>query len=257
MRKVMLVIDEIQQLVGLESFLRRLGFDVLSLSKESQVADAQLGFLPDVAILSFQGRSVDGVRLSRQMKRQMRPPPRIAICYSNQQPSLTKEDEKSIDALLEIPAAGENAIRLLSQLAGVNEAPLLEKYRKFATARLSRDEQVVIVPGAGRGSTGGKLLGALSELNPEPEWDPKKSPGTSATARSERTNRYDAFLENHSKDLANGAADKVMPRERAAQLMKKLRVASEKDKDLLDKIQAEKIKFAEAMFDDKDKKRKP
>ncbi len=255
MRKVMLVIDEIQQMVGLESFLRRLGFDVLSLSKDSQVADAQLGFLPDIVIASHHGRNVDGVKLSRQLKKQMRPPPRIAISYTTAPPALSKDDEKSIDALLEIPATGENAIRLLSQLAGLNSEPLLEKYRKFATAKLTRDEQVVIVQGSSAG--GGKLVGALGSLGEESsEWDPKTKPGKSATARSERSNKYDAFLENHAKDLANGAAEKVLPRERAQQLMKKLKEDSASDKDLMDKINAEKLKFAEALFRE-DESKKP
>ena len=253
MRKVMLVIDEIQQMVGLESFLRRLGFDVLSLSKDSQVADAQLGFLPDIVIASHHGRNVDGLKLSRQLKKTLRPPPRIAISYSNSPPALSKDDEKSVDALMEIPAAGENAIRLVSQLAGLSPEPLLEKYRKFSTAKLSRDEQFVIVQGA---PTGGRLLGTLSESNAAVEWDPIKSPGTSTSACSERSNKYDEFLENHSKDLANGAAEKVLPRERAAVLMKKLKDASVGDKDRLDKIQAEKIKFAEALFEDDDNEKK-
>jgi hypothetical protein len=257
MRKVMLVIDEIQQLVGLESFLRRFGFDVLSLSKDSQVADAQLGFMPDIVIASHQGRNVDGLKLSRQLKRTMRPPPRIAICYSSAPPSLTKDDERSIDALLEIPAVGESAIRLLAQLAGVKTEPLLEKYRRFANARFTSDEQVVIVQGvsptASAGASEGASTGASStSILPSMSgpWDPMKTPGTSASSRSERSNRYDTFLENHAKDLANGAAEKVLPRERAAQLMKKLKDDSAGEKDALDEIQAQKIKFAEALFEE-------
>lgn len=248
----MLVIDEIQQLVGLESFLRRFGFDVLSLSKDSQVADAQLGFMPDIVIASHQGRNVDGLRLSRQLKRTMRPPPRIAISYSSAPPSLTKDDEKSIDALLEIPAVGDNAIRLLAQLAGLNPEPLLEKYRKFANVRLTSDEQVVIVQGA-------SAPGAAPASAPAPTdavWDPVKTPGTSATARSERSKGYDAFLENHAKDLANEPTGKVLPREQMAQRMKKLKEDSAGEKDALDELQAQKIKFAEALFEEGDKKKK-
>jgi DNA-binding response OmpR family regulator len=94
MRKVMLVIDEIQQLVGLETFMRRLGFDVLSLSKDALVPDALLGFQPEIVIASQQGRNVDGLKLSKRLKKTMVPPPRIAISYHGAPPVLSKDDQR-------------------------------------------------------------------------------------------------------------------------------------------------------------------
>jgi hypothetical protein len=246
MRKVMLVIDEIQQLVGLETFLRRLGFDVLSLSKDSTVTDSLLGFQPEIAIVSRQGRNVDGVKVAQKLKRSMTPPPRIALCYSGLQPNLSTEEQKSIDALMEIPAAGESAIRLLAQLSGLKVEPLLEKYRKFATAKLTKDEQIVIIAGAITQPTSSAAV---------TEWDPLKNPGGSAENRTERSNRYDAFLNDHADDFANGEGDRVMSRSLAAEKMAKLKEDSKADKDFLDEIQAQKIKFAEALFDEEKKKK--
>jgi len=248
----MLVIDEIQQLVGLETFLRRLGFDVLSLGKDALVADALLSFHPEIVVASHASRNVDGIGLSKRLKKTMKPPPRIALSYTGTPPVLAKEDEKSVDALLEIPAAGESAIHLFAKLGAFNAEPLLEKYRKFSTARLTQDEQVVIVQGRlandAKTTVGGSAAAAVETQTLD--WDPVKTPGQSATARSERSNRYDTFLENHAKDLGKDAAKKVLPRERAAQLMKQLKEDSKSEKDLLDEIQAQKIKFAEALFDE-------
>ena len=42
------VIDEFNELVGLETLFRRLGFDVLSLGREATVQEAILGFPPDL-----------------------------------------------------------------------------------------------------------------------------------------------------------------------------------------------------------------
>ena len=245
MRKVLLVIEEIQPLVGLETFLRRLGFDVLSLSKDALADDAILGFPAEIVIASHHSRHVDGVKLSQRLKKKMVPPPRIALSYSGARPTLTLEDQKSVDAMMEIPAAGENAIRLLAQLGGISPEPLLEKYRKFSTAKLTSDEQIVIIQGERSAVPASVTAKGLSA-----DWDPKSAPGKSAEVRSERSTGYDSFLEHHAKDLANGAADKVMPRDRANQHMKKLKEDSLVEKALLEEIQKQKIKFAEAMFQD-------
>jgi CheY-like chemotaxis protein len=247
MRKVLLVIDEIQQLVGLEAFLRRLGFDVLSLGKDSLVTEALLSFQPEIVIATHRGRQVDGLKLAARLKKAVVPSPRIAISYTGAQPALTKDDERSIDALIEIPAAGESAIRLMAQLSGLPIEPLLEKYRKVASARLTKDEQIVIIAGA---APSAPMPSAISAGPSSAAWDPAKNPGRAAEMKTDRSTGYDQFLENHSKDLANGAADKVLPRERAGQFMAKLKEDSKNEKQKLEEIQAQKIKFAEAMFNE-------
>ncbi len=246
MRKVMLVIDEIQKLVGLESFLRRMGFDVLSLSKDSLVSDALLGFSPEIVIASVSGRNVDGPRLAARVKKSVKPAPRVAICYSGASPILSVNELKAIDALMELPLAGEASIQILAQLAGMPPEPLLEKFRKFAGAKLSSDENVVVVAGS-------KLSPSASTVG---EWDPKKTPGRSLDIRTDRSNRYDKFLESRAEDFKGGITERVMPRGRATSLMSKLKKDSESEKAELDRIQAEKIKFAEAMFSDEKKPKK-
>ncbi len=174
----MLVIDEIQRLHGLESFLRKLGFDVLSLGKDTLVADAVLSFVPEVVIANERGRNVDGVRLAQRLKKSVSPPPRVALCFSGAAPILSADDLKSIDALLEIPLAGESGLRLLAQLAAVPVGPLIEKFRKFSSAKLTTDEQVVVITGSAPPAP------SVSRMNDG--WDPKTSAGRSAEIRSER-----------------------------------------------------------------------
>lgn len=245
----MLVIDEIQQLVSLEGFLRRLGFDVLSLGKEILVTDALLRFTPELVIASEKGRHVDGVKLAQRLKRTVTPVPRVALCFAGSAPVGSPADLKTIDALFELPLAGEAGVRLISKLTGIDPEPLLKKFQKFAGAKTSREDQTIVVSSA----TGGAASSTITVA----DWDPKKNPGASATVRTERSNRYDQLLEVKAGDLGETAVKGVMPRERAAQAMAKLKKDSEPEKDELDRIQAEKIKFAEAMFADESKKKKP
>ena len=246
MKKVMLVIDEIQQLHGLESFLRRLGFDVLSLGKDSLVSDAILSFVPEVVIASERGRNVDGLRLAQKLKKTIVPLPRMALCFNGAAPIISAQDLKAIDALLELPLAGEAGLRLLAQLAGVSAEPLVEKYRKFAGAKLTREEEIVIITGAvggGSGPTGGAETGREA-------WDPKRDVGQAAEIRTARSSRYDKFLDANARDFEGGVTERVLPRERAQAAMKELKKQSASEAEELARIHAEKIKFAEAMFEE-------
>lgn len=238
--------------------MRRLGFDVMSIGRDSGVDDALLGFQAEIVIANHQSRNVDGLKLSRRVKKKSVPPPRIALSYAGSRPTLTDEDQKTIDALIEIPAAGENAIRLLATLGGVPLEPLLEKYRKFANAKLTQDEDVVIIRGARAGAAGGAsgagVGGAVGAVGANAsaggaEFDPVKTPGQAAVARSDRSNKYDLFLEMHQKDLAHEPTTKVIPRDRAQTHMKRLKEDSKNEQEALGEIQKQKIKFAEALFE--------
>jgi hypothetical protein len=188
MRKVMLVIDDFSEMVGLESFLRRLGFDVLSLAKESLVNDALLSFQPEVVIASFRGRNVDGPRLAQKLKKAMIPPPRIALAYAGVMPTVPDDIKKSIEAMVEIPVEATSAINMLAKLSGLPLQPLLDKYAKVSGAVLTRDEQVVIITGK-------------QQTKPEaPSFDPKTTPGQASTIRTERSGRYDRYLDAHADE---------------------------------------------------------
>ena len=132
MRKVMLVIDDFKELVHLESLLRRIGFDVLSLGKDILVNDALLRFHPDLVIASAKGRAVDGIKLSQRMKK-LSPAPRIALAYqAGNPPTLPQEAQGAVDALIETPVHPLTVIKVLSQLMATPAEPLLAKYEKIA-----------------------------------------------------------------------------------------------------------------------------
>lgn len=229
----MLVIDEFSEMVGLETFLRRLGFDVLSLAKESLVPDALLSFQPEIVIASFRGRNVDGLRLALKLKKTVLPPPRIALAYSGPMPQVPAESQKLIEAMVEIPVEARSAIQMLAKLSGLPAEPILEKYAKVSTAVLTRDEQVVII---------------TDNSNRTPKSPSAVSGATApaAVARTERSNRYDEYLAKHGDERA----DKVLPHDKAAKAMAKLKRDSESEKENLDRIQAEKQAFAKALFNE-------
>ncbi|MEK7356641.1 MAG: hypothetical protein AAB250_09340 [Bdellovibrionota bacterium] len=239
MRKVMLVIDDYSEMIGLESTLRRLGFDVLSVAKDVLVNDALLGFYPEIVVATFKGRHVDGLKVALRLKKNPIPPA-IALVHAGSAPLISGDDRRAIDAFLESPLKAKHLIETIARLARVPAAPLLEKFEKVSNADLSTDEELLIV---------GNKSAAAEPAAPRGEWDPKKTPGTASISRSGRSDRYDKFLTQHDEPV-----DNVLPHEVAQKAMRDLKKAALKEKAELDKIDAEKLEFAKAMFEPRPKK---
>lgn len=234
----MLVIEDYSEMIGLESTLRRLGFDVLSVAKDVLVNDALLHFFPEILIANYKGRNVDGLKLALKLKRHQIPPA-IALLHLGSAPLLSGEDRRAVDAFLESPLKARTAIETIAKLAGMPPKPLLEKYEKVTNVDLDITDELLIV---------GNKASAPAEHVVKGEWDPVKTPGTSSTARSTRTDRYDKFLAAHDEPV-----DRVMPHDASMKAMMDLKKAAQAEKDVLDKIDEEKRQFVKAMFEPKAK----
>lgn len=254
----MLVIDDYKELISLETFLRRLGFDVLSLGKDILVSDALLRFHPEVVIATAKGRAVDGFKVAARVRKQS-PPPRVALTYGvGSAPSLSSENQTMIDALVAMPLHATNFIKVIAQLGNLDATPLLAKFQKLATKTLA-DGSTVDSAGESKFVTGAGSSGETAQYvqssqygsqsgshSSQAEWDPKKTPGQASTLRSARSDRYDRFLHDHDDGEING----VLPREKAQAAMRQLKKDAEKDKPELDRINEEKMAFTKALFEE-------
>jgi hypothetical protein len=141
-KKIMLVIDDYNELEFLESLLRRLGFDILSLSKDLSVASSILGFFPDLVIAQAKSRSVDGLALAPKIKR-LAPNSRMLLLHGiGQAPRVSPEQKNSIDALMETPVDAQKLIFLLAQLGNMDENALKEKFAKIASAKMTEEKRI-------------------------------------------------------------------------------------------------------------------
>ena len=136
MRKILLVIDDFNDLLALESFFRRIGFDVLSLGKDTLVSDAMLGFVPDFVIATAKGRTVDGSKLAIRLKSQTHAPVVALICANGLPPVLSPEAEVAVDAVIEIPFQPKTLLALVADLTGIDKRGLLEKFDRLRSAKL-------------------------------------------------------------------------------------------------------------------------
>lgn len=231
MRKVMLVVDDYQEMVAIENLLCRLGFDVLSLGKDILVNDALYRFQPEIVIATSKGHSVDGYKVAERMKR-IFPPPKVALTYSGGiPPALTPKSKMNVDGLIATPILPQNLIKLVARLGDLDPEPLLEKFQKIMSAPMSQKDLELV-----------RVFGQRESLE---SWDPVKTPGQAASLRSARSNRYDEFLQKHADEVPQ---QKVLPREKALAAMEELKADSLSEAMLLEEIHREKIKFVKTLF---------
>lgn len=189
MRKIVLLIDDYQELVAAENLLRRLGFDVLSLGKEVLLNDALLRFHPDIVIANCRGRSVDGFRVAARVKK-LSPPPRVALTYTpNNAPSLSADMEAMIDALLISPLQAPMVIKVVAQMANLDPGPLLGKYQKLTANRLVETEHsgsagTSAATGGGQDKDSQFVKGGQAESTSSQNVSGQVSPGQSVSSKN-------------------------------------------------------------------------
>ncbi|HVK62095.1 MAG TPA: hypothetical protein VM432_11110 [Bdellovibrionales bacterium] len=237
MRRLLLVIDDYNELRALESMFRRLGMDVLSLGKDLLINDALLRFHPDLVIASAKGRAVDGLKLSVRL-RKLSPAPKVAILHQQGNvPKLDPQMARSIDAFLESPLKPLQIIDIMAQLANLDAQSLLQKFEKISKAKLTTVEELIRV------MTEHPLPGDKPE---EEGFDPQKTPGVSPRLRTGRSDKYDQFLADHAEPV-----DGVVSQDDLKKAMAKLAkatAADRKESELVKTIDEERQAFAKALF---------
>ncbi len=254
----MLIIDEYRELIALETFFRRLGFDVLSIGKDLLLNDALLRFHPDLVMSSHKGRMVDGMKVASRL-RHLTPSPRVVlVIHSGSAIAIDKEQEQSIDAVIEFPAPADKIITVVAKLLGLDDQPLIVKYRKQATVKnqvetsiFVQEEDPALRVARSVASAAAAAPAAVAKVDKDAKeakesWTPQTNRGRASEVRTERTDRYTKFLQANAADDVS----KVLPQKQAHQAMQALKTASESERAKLDQLDHEKRAFAKALFTD-------
>ena len=61
MRKILILDDDYNELMFLETFFKKMGFDVIGIQKPQFVEKTVLGFIPQLFIVSYPSRNFDAV----------------------------------------------------------------------------------------------------------------------------------------------------------------------------------------------------
>ncbi len=146
MLRVALVIDDYNELIYLQTILRKIGIDVEGLQNVKKYSELSLGFNPQVLIASAYGKKVQGLEFCRNLHR-VRGLPKIILLQSPSQ-LVPEKDVKNlnIDLLLESPVNPMSLIAGLAAVANVDETILNDKFKRLqASGALNIPEPIQMV----------------------------------------------------------------------------------------------------------------
>ncbi|MBX2989056.1 MAG: hypothetical protein KF802_14295 [Bdellovibrionaceae bacterium] len=131
MSKVLLVYEDYSEMTHIESVLKKVGFDVLSISNEFTLAQQVLAFNPDIIVGYGKGPKVSTVGVGRRIKEMPRWLGKAVLIF----PGGVKPDPMDLarirmDMALEAPLEINRLLQVLANLTDQNPTDLIERMMK-------------------------------------------------------------------------------------------------------------------------------
>lgn len=141
MSKVLLCYEDYSEMMTIQSVLKKVGFDVLTISSEFSLSQQILSFNPDIVVGYGRGPKVATVGVGRRMKEMPRWLGRVVLIF----PAGAKPDPADLarirmDMALEAPLEVTRLIQVLANLTNQDPRLLVERMMK-AVAQESQDQQ--------------------------------------------------------------------------------------------------------------------
>jgi hypothetical protein len=177
-----MVLEDYGELMFLQTVLKKLGFDVDSIQNPRGFSDHVLTMNPDVLVMTSLGKKVNGIDLSKGLRR-VRGVPRVILL----RPANTSEDPTAnADAWLESPVPALALLNSIAELCSLNKQVLADKFQKLRMQEIEEEKERVLKVIEGEDATlerGGHSDGGFGSLQ------------SSTIPQAERNERYKKFLE--------------------------------------------------------------
>lgn len=216
MKKVLLIFEDYAESAKTQTYLKRVGFDVLLQNHDQRIADQVVTFNPDVIIVCGMQKfsSLDvGIKLKAMSNLRAKT---ILILPQGKRPNPMELTKARVDILVEAPVAPEKLIQLIAKITNIDPNNILEKYKKAKISEENTEHTMV-------GSS--KVIQEKIHLN-----DPA------------RTEKYSQFIQEIQFDLSQTSHSKQAIRLRQNELKKGW------DFKMLEEIDKLKRQFVQALF---------
>lgn len=205
-----MILEDYGELMFLQTVLKKIGMDVDAIQNPAMMASSILKMNPDVLIMTSAGRRVNGLEMSKMVKR-MRGLPHIVLIRAA---GVAPDPDPNIEGWLESPVVVPQLLKVVAELCGVDAAVLEEKFQKLQLKEIEEEKaRLLKLQGAGLvldkspgGNPGGEdtvypdaadsaMSGVPHVEAPAPAPVVKLKPAT--LSDEARKARYDQFLQNH------------------------------------------------------------
>lgn len=133
MNKILLIYDDFAELNTVDYSLKKVGFDVISISSEFALQEKILSFNPEIVIAYARGPKVTSIGVGKRLKEMNRWGGKVLLIF----PQGNKPDPQDLirtrmDLLLEAPIPVTRLIQILAKITNQDDQQLLEKLIKAA-----------------------------------------------------------------------------------------------------------------------------
>lgn len=153
MSKILLVYEDYAELMKLDASLKRVGFDVLSITNEFSLSQQMLAFNPDLVVGSGKGSKVSAQSLGKRLKEMARWSGKVILIFPpNHRPSPQDLLALRSNMILEAPVPTPRLLSVISVLLDLDEVQILERYQKAQVAEKAlTDAEAIMIKGTLQG----------------------------------------------------------------------------------------------------------
>ena len=239
MLKILLVVDDFNELFILQDGLKAEGFHVDGTQHLRIVAKLALELSPHIVVVKVSGRQIEGVNLSSEIKRKDGVP-KVLWLNDKEEPLAPKFiTMHGIDKILPFPVDGKELLGALSELGKIPLAALCERPSSKDLGEKNRGDKAQVIGGSHR-----PLQETLIVKGDEKRGSNSFEPRVFSKEAQARSDRYKLFLESQEP-----LKKRYFTRGSVAQLTQKIR--QRWDESLEVRLKAEREKFVECLFNEK------
>ncbi len=148
MKKILLVLEDYNELLFVETLLKKVGFDCLGLQSEQKIADSLLSFNPHLLISEGYGRKISGFQIAQKLKKNKNHPKQMIIVGAGDKVDPAEMDQWEISGKLTRPVHPVELSEVLGRVLGLDPNLLKEKFQKLGLFQDKKsDDKLKIVSG--------------------------------------------------------------------------------------------------------------
>jgi len=245
MPRILLILDDYNEMLYLQTLLKKLGFDVDSLTTTRNISDAIISFNPKFLIMTALGKKVNGIELTKEVTKRSGIPRLILLKPTTQNFSNGELSASIIDKVMETPVNILKLLKCLSEFdSNVKYDQLTHKLANIISVDKTDEEFIKKIKGDLDGDVLAQTITdkTASKSKNELIFGESRPAIKSNMTEEQREARYEKFLsELKDAPVGNGGFSKSKVKE-----VKKLRKSINTIGD--DEVDEQKKEFVKALY---------